>query len=116
RLKTLDAHAEVRSGQARGYHLALELQKEGALRAIEATERFTNDSLVGIQVDRGLVSVVGKGGRIRTVDISKDLYARLHAYFQRTGAASLASLRGYQVALSRASLAVGGRITASHAN
>lgn len=116
RLKTLDAHAEARTGQPRGYHLALELQKEGTLRAIEATERFRKESLLGVHGDRGLVSILGKGGRVRQVDISKDLYVRLATHFDRAGGAPLASLSGYRVALSRACVAVGGRTTASHAN
>lgn len=116
RLKTLDAHAEARTGQPRGYHLALELQKEGTLRAIEATERFRKESLLGITSERGLVSVLGKGGRLRQVDISKDLYTRLAAHFARVGDSALASLSAYRIALSRACVSVGGRTTASHAN
>lgn len=116
RLRDLDRKHEIRTGQVRGYSLALELQKEGGLRSIEATERFTRLSLAGIQGDRGMITVLGKGGRMRTVDISVDLYQRLEGHFGRSQSPTLASLRAYQVALSRATIAVGGRTTGSHAN
>lgn len=64
--------------------------------------------------ERGMITVLGKGGRMRTLDISLDLYRRLEARFQRSHSPTLASLRAYQVALSRATLAVGGRVTGSH--
>lgn len=92
RLKALDARWQARTGEPRAYHLALELQKEGALRAIEATERLNGGSLAGIEGERGLVSVVGKGGRVRTVDISKKLYLRLEAHLQRAGSAPFVPL------------------------
>jgi hypothetical protein len=116
RLRDLDLKHEIRTGQLRGYSLALELQKEGGLRSVEATERFTRLSLAGIQGDRGMITVLGKGGRMRTVDIPVDLYRRLEGYFERSQSPALALLRPYQVALSRATLAVGGRATGSHAN
>jgi len=116
RLKSLDARHEARTGQVRGYHLALELQREGGLRSVEATERLTRLSLAGTKGDRGMISVLGKGGRMRTVDISLDQYSRLGAYFGQSSGATLAPLKAYQVALSRAVLAVGGRATGSHAN
>ena len=53
---------------------------------------------------------------MRTVDISLDLYRRLDGHFRQSTSPTLASLRPYQVALSRATLAVGGRSTGSHAN
>src|SRR5436190_18609436 len=46
RLRHLDGLAEVRKGEPRGYALSLELQKEGSLRSIEATDRFTRPSLL----------------------------------------------------------------------
>jgi len=116
RLRQLDARHELRTGEIRGYSLALELQKEAGLRSIEATERFTRLSLAGVQEDRGMITVLGKGGRMRTLDITLDLYRRLEAHFQRSPSPTLASLRAYQVALSRATLAVGGRATGSHAH
>jgi site-specific recombinase XerD len=116
RLRDLDRKHEIRTGQLRGYSLALELQKEGGLRSVEATERFTRLSLAGVQGECGLVTVLGKGGRMRTVDISLDLYRRLEGHFRQSASPALASLRPYQVALSRATLAVGGRATGSHAN
>jgi site-specific recombinase XerD len=116
RLRELDRKHVLRTGVVRGYSLALELQKEAGLRSVEATERFTRLSLAGIQGERGMVTVLGKGGRMRTVDISRDLYARLDGHFRQSTSPTLASLRSYQVALSRATLAVGGRSTGSHAN
>ncbi len=116
RLRELDRKHELRTGQARGYSLALELQKEGGLRSVEATDRFSRLSLAGMQGERGLITVLGKGGRMRMVDISLDLYRRLEAHFRQSPTPALASLRAYQVALSRATLAVGGRATGSHAN
>jgi len=116
RLKELDGRHELRTGELRGYSLALELQKEGGLRAIEATERLTRLSIAGTQGERGMITVLGKGGRMRTVDISQKLYNRVEAYFRQSGSPTLAPLRGYQVALSRAMLAVGGRATGSHAH
>src|SRR5204863_551670 len=77
RLRHLDGLAEARKGEPRGYALALELQKEGSLRSIEATERFTRQSLLGIEGDKGRIAILGKGGRIRMALISKDLYNRL---------------------------------------
>ncbi len=74
RLSRLDALAEARTGQPRGYTLALELQKEASLRSIEATDRFTSQSLLGLEGDNGRISILGKGGRVRTAFISKDLY------------------------------------------
>src|SRR5438552_3003368 len=49
RLSRLDALVEARTGQPRGYALALELQKEASLRSIEATDRFTRLSLLGTE-------------------------------------------------------------------
>src|SRR6185436_5222313 len=49
RLRHLDSLAEARKGESRGYALALELQKEGSLRSIEATDRLTRQSLLGLQ-------------------------------------------------------------------
>jgi len=54
--------------------------------------------------------------RRRTVDLSVDLYRRLEGQFAKSGSPFLASLRAYQVALSRAILSVGGRATGSHAH
>jgi hypothetical protein len=116
RLRHLDALAEARTGQPRGYALALELQKEASLRSIEATDRFTRELLLGQERDRGLIGIVGKGGRVRTALISRDLYARLADHLSRSKAESLAPRRAYQVALRRATLAVGGSATGSHAH
>jgi len=115
RLKQLDDKAELRTGQPRGYHLALRLQKEASLRAIEASERLTRASLKGIHGERGRIEVLGKGGRMRILGISKDLYQRLESFFRMSSAAFLAPLRAYQAALRRAILAEGGRSTGSHA-
>ncbi len=115
RLARLDALAEARNGLPRGYALALELQKEASLRSIEATDRFTRGSLLGLDGDKGRISILGKGGRVRTALISGDLYRRLEAHFSRAKAEALAPRRAYQVALRRATLAVGGKATGSHA-
>jgi hypothetical protein len=66
--------------------------------------------------DRGKIDILGKGGRARTAFISADLYRRLQAHFDRSQGASLAPRRAYQVALRRATLAVGGKATGSHAH
>jgi hypothetical protein len=116
RLRHLDGLAEIRQGEPRGYALVLELQKEGSLRSIEATERFTRQSLLGMEGDKGRIAILGKGGRTRTALISKDLYNRLEAHFSRSKAPSLAPLRAYQVAVRRATLAVGGHATGTHAH
>jgi hypothetical protein len=116
RLRHLDALAEGRKGEPRGYALALELQKEASLRSIEATERFTRQSLLGLEGDKGRVTILGKGGRVRTALVSKDLYRRLEAHFGRSKAVGLAPLRAYQVAVRRATLAVGGQATGTHAH
>jgi len=116
RLRHLDALAEARKGDPRGYALALELQKEGSLRSIEATDRFTRQSLLGLQGEKGQIAILGKGGRFRTVHISKELYRRLEDHFERSRASSLAPLRAYQVAVRRATLAVGGKATGTHAH
>jgi hypothetical protein len=116
RLRQLDRLAEGRKGEARGYALALELQKEGSLRSIEATDRFTRQSLLGLEGDRGRISILGKGGRVRTALISRELYKRLEAHFDRSKAHSLAPIRAYQVAVRRATLAVGGQATGTHAH
>ena len=116
RLQALDAKAEARTGMPRGYALALELQKEASLRSIEATDRFGRQSLAGIEGDKGRISILGKGGRVRTALISADLYRRLEAHIERSKASALAPRRAYQVALRRATLAVGGRATGSHAH
>jgi hypothetical protein len=115
RLRALDGRAEVRAGVPRGYALALELQKEASLRSIEATDRFGRQSLAGLEGDKGRISILGKGGRVRTAFISADLYRRLEAHFDRSNATALAPRRAYQVALRRAVLAVGGTSTGSHA-
>lgn len=115
RLRVLDAKSEDRTCLPRGYALALELQKEASLRSIEATDRFDRNSLAGLAGNRGRISILGKGGRVRTVFISADLYRRLEAYFDRSKTAALAPRRAYQVALRRAVLAVGGTSTGSHA-
>jgi len=116
RLRHLDQLAELRTGQPRAYTLALELQKEAALRSIEATDRFTRSSLLGMEGDRGKIAILGKGGRIRAAFISADLYRRLESHFSRSKAEALAPGRAYQVALRRATLAVGGKATGSHAH
>ncbi|HVR83171.1 MAG TPA: hypothetical protein VMU54_02595, partial [Planctomycetota bacterium] len=97
------------------YHLAVLLQKEATLRAIEATDRLTPQSLLGLEGDQGTLSILGKGGRHRTVRISRELYLEIEEFFRRSSAESLAPLRGYQQALRRAVLATGGRSTGSHA-
>jgi len=116
RLRHLDGMAEARKGEPRGYALAFELQKEGSLRSIEATERFTRERLLGLEGDRGRIGILGKGGRVRMALISKDLYTRLEAHFSRSKAATLSPLRAYQVAVRRATLAVGGQATGTHAH
>ncbi len=116
RLRHLDELAGARNGEPRGYALALELQKEGSLRSIEATERLTRQSLLGVEGEKGRIAILGKGGRLRTALISKDLYTRLEAHFSRSKVPSLAPLRAYQVAVRRATLAVGGRATGTHAH
>lgn len=115
RLIHLDANFERRTGKPRGYSLALRLQKEASLRSIEATDRFSRESLLGLEGDKGKLSILGKGGRIRTVEVSRDLYGRLEDHFKRSGAESLAGRRAYQAALRRATLAEGGKATGSHA-
>jgi hypothetical protein len=116
RLRHLDALAEARTGQPRGYALALELQKEASLRSIEATDRFGRQCLLGLEGDKGKIGIVGKGGRLRRAFISKDLYQRLADHFDRSKVEALAPRRAYQVALRRATLAVGGSATGSHAH
>jgi hypothetical protein len=111
RLREWDAQAEARSGRVRGYALVLELQKEGGLRSIEATDRFTPQSLLG----PSLIEVVGKGGRRRQAAISERLYEALQMHFCRAGDGPLAPRRAYQLALRRAILAAGGQATGSHA-
>jgi hypothetical protein len=59
--------------------------------------------------------VLGKGGRVRTAEVSEALYRALEAQFGVTGAGPLAPLRAYQQALRRAILEAGGRSTGSHA-
>ena len=115
-LQARDLEAERKSGVPRAYHLALRLQKEASLRSIEATSRFTPGSLLRLDGDPGIISVLGKGGRVRELPISRDLYLRLEAYFTRSNSTHLAPLRSYQEALRRATLAVGGRSTGSHAH
>ena len=116
RLKALDAAAEVRTGLPRAYSLVLDLQKEASLRSIEATDRFTRESLLGLSGDKGRIAILGKGGRVRTAFVSADLYRRLEAHFNRSKTAALAPRRAYQVALRRATLAIGGKATGSHAH
>ena len=116
RLRALDVAAEVRTGEPRAYSLVLELQKEASLRSIEATDRFTRESLLGLSGDKGRISILGKGGRLRTAFVSPDLYRRMEAHFHRSKKAALAPRRAYQVALRRATLAVGGKATGSHAH
>jgi hypothetical protein len=115
-LRHLDVLSERRTGNPRGYALALELQKEASLRSIEATDRFTAKSLLGLNGDRGQISILGKGGRVRTATISKNLYDRLVAHFARSKRESLAPRRAYQVSVRRATLAVGGHATGTHAH
>jgi hypothetical protein len=115
-LERLDAAWEERTGQPRAYALALRLQDEASLRAIEATERFTKECLVGRSGDRGRISIWGKGGRVREAKIEGDLYDRMERHFARCPDLPLADLRGYELAFRRAALAAGGRTTATHAN
>jgi site-specific recombinase XerC len=112
RLRELDDAA----AEPRAYHLVVRLQQEASLRVIEATERFTRETLRGLVGEEGTLSILGKGGRIRLVRISKDLYQRIEAHFMRSKETELADRRGYQQALRRATLAVGGRATGSHAH
>lgn len=102
--------------ESRAYALAALLQKEASLRSIEATERFTRQSLLTLEDGKGRISVLGKGGRHREVGISRDLYLRIEDHFKRSCAERLADLRGYQQAVRRATLAVGGRATGTHAH
>lgn len=100
----------------RAYHLAMLLQKEASLRAIEATKRFTPGCLVSLDGEVGTISVLGKGGRPRTATVSRDLYLGIKEYFKKSSGQCLAPLRGYQQALRRATLTAGGRSTGSHAH
>ncbi len=102
--------------EPRAYHLVCRLQEEASLRAIEATDRLKRSSLLGLRGERGHLFILGKGGRIRTVEVSRDLYERIDAHFRESRNVSLAPLRGYQLALRRAALEVGGRSTGSHAH
>jgi site-specific recombinase XerC len=108
KLEELDRASE----QPRAYALVARLQKEASLRSIEATERLTRQSLEG----NGALSILGKGGRVRKVEISQDLYKKIEEHFKRSLEESLAPRRGYQLALRRATLAVGGRSTGSHSH
>lgn len=110
RLRELDEAFEVATGLPRGYHLAAELQSRCGLRAFEATERLTPESLV-----KGSVAVQGKGGRERGRPVPQDLFDRLRDFFSATGAAQLAPLRAYEAAVRRAIIAVGGQATGTHA-
>jgi hypothetical protein len=112
RLEQLDAECAA----PRAYHLAARLQQEASLRAIEATKRFGRQSLLGLTGEKGLVSILGKGGRVRTAEISCDLFSRIEDHFRRSSLETLADLRGYQQALRRSTLAVGGRATGTHAH
>jgi hypothetical protein len=116
RLKALDLAAEARTGAPRAYALVLELQKEASLRSIEATDRLSRESLMGLGDDKGRIAILGKGGRVRTAFVSSQLYHRLEAHFSRSKAPALAPRRAYQVALRRATLAVSGKVTGSHAH
>lgn len=109
-LRGLDERFEVATGLPRGYHLAAELQSRCGLRAVEATERLTQDQLV-----EGHVIVHGKGGHERRLPLPQDLVDRLREFFLTTGAPHLAPLRAYEAAVRRAVLAVGGRATGTHA-
>jgi hypothetical protein len=62
------------------------------------------------------IRVVGKGGRVRTATVSRGLYEGIEERFRRSLAPSLAERRGCPQALRRATLAVGGRSTGSHAH
>jgi len=106
RLHALDEDA----ARPRGYGLAAELQRACGLRAVEATDRLTPCRLAD-----GRVTVDGKGGRIRVLDVRPELFQRLKSFFDRSGASRLAALRGYETAWRRAILAVGGRSTGTHA-
>ncbi len=110
RLRELDEAFEVATGLPRGYHLAAELQSRCGLRAFEATERLTPESLV-----KGSVAVQGKGGRERGRPVPQDLLDRLRDFFSATGAAQLAPLRAYEAAVRRTIIAVGGQATGTHA-
>jgi hypothetical protein len=96
--------------------LVARLQQEASLRAIEATERFGRGSLLGLSAEKGVISILGKGGRVRSAEISRDLYERIEEHFKKSAQMDLADLRGYQQALRRATLAAGGRATGSHAH
>ena len=52
-----DLKSEKQTGLPRGYHLALRLQEEASLRAIEATKRFTPECLVGMRDGNGLARI-----------------------------------------------------------
>lgn len=112
RLADLDRDCAV----PRAYSLVVRLQKEASLRAIEATERFTRQSLLGLTEGGGTISVLGKGGRVRSAKISRELYTQIEGYFRNSPQESLAPKRAYQQALRRATLEVGGRSTGSHAH
>ncbi len=112
RLEDLDRDCAV----PRAYSLVVRLQKEASLRAIEATERFTRQCLLGLTEEGGTISVLGKGGRVRPAKISRELYTQIEVYFRNSSQESLAPKRAYQQALRRATLEVGGRSTGSHSH
>lgn len=89
RLEQLDSECAA----PRAYALAARLQQEASLRAIEATERFGQASLLGLSAEKGIISILGKGGRIRTAEISLDLYERIEEHFKRSTRMDLADLR-----------------------
>jgi hypothetical protein len=112
RLAELDRACDL----PRAYSLVVRLQREASLRAIEATERFTRQSLIDLGEEGSNVMILGKGGRVRWAKISKELYTQIQEFFRGSPAECLAPKRAYQQALRRATLEVGGRSTGSHSH
>jgi hypothetical protein len=108
-LKTWDARHYARTGEARAYHLAAQIQFETAARSISATERISISSLK----EGNRLEIIAKGGKAMMFSISPELHKVLSAFLTQYPG-PLASRRGYQCAYARAAHAVGGKACSTH--
>lgn len=109
-----DPEAMIRELNIEEYQIAAELQLHGGARISEISELKHGRNLVGVVGDVGTIRLTNtKGGRVRTVEVSADLYNRIEKNVLENG--KFEFVRGnYARSLKRACQRAGENWTGSH--
>jgi hypothetical protein len=108
-LKAWDARHFDRTGEARAYHLAAQVQLETSARSVSVTSRLVASCLK----DQNQIQLTGKGGKMMTFTLSPELHRTLSLYLAHHPG-PLSGQRGYQSSFARAVRAAGGQVTGTH--